>query len=624
MISTLKENFFVLVRKLSSFTYLNMTQFLGAMNDNIYKLLTIYFFIQMEGIENSHIVLATTGAIFVLPFLLFSSSAGIIADRYSKRNIIITTKSLEFCIMTLGMISFAYSSKIGAYFTLFLLATHSTLFSPSKYSILPELLPPEKIPKANGLMTSFTYLAIIFGTFLASFILDITDRSFMVASAFCISISLIGLFTSCCIQYTPPSGSSKRLNAHFVHDIYVTLKALRSEPSLIAAIVGSAFFLFLAAYVQLNMIPFAVQSLHLTDVQGGYLFLLTAIGIGSGSIIAGKISGKRVELALVPLAGVGITISFFLLDLLSNNIYAAIPLVIIIGIFGGIYLIPLDSYIQIASPKQYIGQAVAATTFLSFIGVLCSSILLYAVTEIFGFQADKGFTILGFITAALTVLYGFIFFDYLTRFVGLILSRLHFQITFSGQDKIPAEVPAIFVCTHTAWNDTLLLLGAQRQRIRFFIEKEQEHTKVLRRMYHLLRVVFIPEMEPLENNPECLNAIKRTLEKGISVCIFTTDPNVVREFEKLKHAHLVRQVLRETHCPLIAVHIDKEEKYKQSRFFTRLMKKFRVPAAISFDQVLWENKPEAKKNGNFEKNSSFELAKKTNFQEFQQEGYQRI
>lgn len=621
MLTTLRENFYQLIRKWSSFTYLNITQFLGAMNDNIYKLLTIYFFIQLEGIENSHIVLATTGAIFVLPFLLFSSSAGILADRFSKRNIIIMTKTLEFCIMTLGMIAFAYSNMLLSYATLFLLATHSTIFSPSKYSILPELLPPEKIPKANGLMTSFTYLAIILGTFLASFILDVTNRSFMVASAFCITMSAVGLFTSWCIEYTPPSGSSKRLNAHFVHDIYVTLKALKGEPSLIAAIIGSAFFLFLAAYVQLNMIPFAVQSLHLTDVQGGYLFLLTAIGIGSGSIIAGKISGKKVELALVPLAGFGITISFFLLDLFSSNIFLAVPLVIIIGVFGGIYLIPLDAYIQIASPKQYIGQAVAATTFLSFIGVLCSSIMLYMVTEVFGLQADKGFTLLGIITSMITVIYSFIFFDYLTRFIGLILSRLHFKITFKGQEKIP-ETPAVFVCTHTAWNDTLLLLGAQRSRMRFFIEKELDHTRFLKRLYLMLRVVFIPDMEPLGNNPECLNIIKRTLEKGISVCIFTTDPNVVREFEKLKHAHLVRQILRETHCPLIAVHIDKEEKHKKSRFFTRLMEKFRVPASISFNEVVWENSINQKKTQVAKEFSANDLAKNVNIREFPQEGYQ--
>lgn len=623
MISSIKQIISKQISRFSPFAYLNITQFLGAMNDNIYKLLIIYYFIQLEGIEKSHIVLATTGAIYVLPFLLFSSSAGTLADRFSKRNIIISTKILELTIMTLGVLSFAYSSKIGSYGTLFLLAAHSALFSPSKYGILPELLPPEKISRANGTMTSFTYLAIILGTFLASFLLDITSRNFILASCFCITVSIIGVFASCCIKYTPPSGSRKQLNLHFVYEIYKTLKMAKNEPSLLAAMLGSAFFLFLAAYVQLNMIPFAVQSLNLSDVQGGYLFLMTAIGIGTGSMIAGKISGKNVELALVPLAGIGITLSFFLLDLFSEHLFACIPLVTIIGIFGGIYLIPLDSYVQIASPKKFIGQTVAATTFLSFIGVFCSSILLYMVTEVFGLNADKGFTILGTLTLGITIVYGFLFFDYLTRFVGMIMSRLHFKTTSYGQGHL-TDTPALYICTHTAWNDTLLLLGAQRRRMRFFVEHEQDHSKWLKRLYRLLRIVLIPEIEPLENNPECLTEIRNTLNKGISVCIFIDDVNVEKEFDKLKQSHLVQEILKDKHYPMITVHIDKGEKHKHTRFFTRLLDKFRVPATIFFQPVMWENRPSGKAEESREPESYARLIQEDNIYltDQHEEGYQ--
>lgn len=569
--------------RFSSFAFLNLTQFLGAMIDNIYKLLIIYFFIQLEGIENSPVILATTGAIFVLPFLLFSSSAGLLADRYSKSRIVVATKILELAIMVIGLFAFQYGSKWGSYCILFLLATQSTLFSPSKYGILPALLPREKISKANGLMTSCTYLAIILGTFLASFLLDVTERNFTIASLFCIVVSFIGVLASLCIEYTPPSGSEKELNVHFLSGIFNTLKTVKPEPSLLAAILGSAFFLFLAAYVQLNVIPFAVQSLHLTDVQGGYLFLLTAIGIGTGSILAGKISGNTVELALVPLAALGISISFFLLEYNAASLAICVPLVMVIGLFGGIYLIPLDSYVQIASPKQIIGQAVASSTFLSFFGVLCASALLYFNSQILGFTAAQGFTILGCLTIVITGVYTFLFFDYLTRFVGMILSRLHFKILFNGQENIPAG-PALYVCTHTAWNDTLLLLGAQRRRMRFFIEREQDHSKWLKRTYRLLRVVLIPEIESLENNAACLEAIKSTLNKGISVCIFIDEKDVDQEFEKLKQAHLVHEILREKY-PMLLVRIGKGAKEKQSRFFTRLLDKFRVPAAISFETV---------------------------------------
>lgn len=578
-----------LLKRFSSFTYLNITQFLGAMNDNIYKLLIVYFFIQVEGIEHSHEILSISGAIFVMPFLLFASTAGILADRYSKRKIIVLTKVLELITMILGFIAFAYASKVGSFFVLFLMATQSALFSPSKYGILPELLPSEKISKANGILSSFTYLAIIVGTFLASFLLDITSRNFFVASIFCIVASVVGLISSFGIEQTPPSGSRKRLNAYILYDIYKTLTILKKEPSLIAAILGSAYFLFLGAFMQLNMIPFAVQSLNLTDVQGGYLFLITAIGIGTGSIIAGKISGKSVELALVPLAGAGITLALYSLDLFSTNIPAAIALVVLLGLLGGIYLVPLDSYVQIASPKQLIGQAVAANTFLSFVGVLFASGLLYLVTGVFGLKADKGFTIVGTLTLIVTVINAYTFFDYVTRFIGMILSKLHFKTVYNGLENIP-DSPALYMCTHTAWNDTLLLLGAQRRRMRFFIEQEKEHSRWLKRLYRLLRVVLI-EIEPLENNEKCLIAMKKALNKGISVCIFIDSHDVEQEFHKLKQTQLVRKILQETNCPLVSVLIYKGEKTKQSRYFTSFVNKLRVPAEMTFETLAWETIP---------------------------------
>lgn len=574
-------------KRFSSFTYLNITQFLGAMNDNIYKLLIVYFFIQIEGIENSHIILSTAGATFVLPFLLFASSAGILADRYSKRTIIFLTKLFELAIMILGFFAFAYASKWGSYCILFLMATQSAFFSPSKYGILPELLPSEKISRSNGLMTSFTYLAVILGTFLASFLLDITHRDFLIASSFCILISLIGVFSSFCIEHTPPSGSCKRLNVRILTEIYKTLKILKVEPSLLAAVLGSAYFLFLAAFIQLNMIPFAVQSLHLTDVQGGYLFLLTAIGIGTGSIIAGKISGKSVELALVPLAGAGLTVTLYMLDLFSDSLLINIPLVIILGLLGGVYLIPLDSYIQIASPKQYIGQAIAASTFLSFFGVLCASGLLYLLTAVFNFNADKGFSVMGTLTLVVTGISTYLFFDYVTRFIGMILSRLHFKTILHGQENIP-DVPTLYMCTHTAWNDTLLLLGVQRRRVRFFIEQEKDHSRWLKRFYRLLRVVLIPEIEPIENSKESLVAMKNALNKGVSVCIFIDKPNVGQEFEKLKNSALVREIFQETQCPMVSIVIEKGEKQHQSRFFTSLFNRCRVPASMTFESITWD------------------------------------
>lgn len=616
------------LRQFSSFTYLNMTQFLGALNDNIYKLLIVFQFIYLEGMEASHSILATTGAIFVLPFLLFSASSGVLADRFNKRHIILIIKILELATMLVGVLAFAYHSKWGSYIILFLLATQSAVFGPSKYGILPELVSSDKISKANGLMSSFTFLAIIMGTFSATFLLDITGNNFIISSLCCCAIAFIGVITSYCIRYTPPNEPAKSLSLetplkmvggaalllalgallpHFLVPyllfagiaavvifngikISKSLKIASQQPSLLITIFGSAFFLFLAAFVQLNVIPFAVESLNLKPEQGTYLFLITAIGIGTGSLIAGKVSGRTVELGLVPIAGLGVTICCYLLDVFSSELYVVIPVIVLLGLFGGMYQIPLDTYIQVTSPSKSRGQIVGATNVLSFIGVLTANGLLMLISQV-GLSADKGFVIIGSMALIVTLVIGFQFFDYLTRFIGMIFARIHFKTQFNGASNIP-DTPAVYVCSHTAWNDTLLVLGSQRRRVRFFIEQEQDHSRWMRRIYRLLRVVSITSIEPMENNPVCLNVIRRTLKKGFSVCIFVNNENICEEIEKLKHSFAFRAILEENHYPMIPVSIEKGEKNSQSRFFTRLMKKFRVPACVSFGSKINDPLPQ--------------------------------
>ena len=183
-----------------------------------------------------------------------------------------------------------------------------------------------------------------------------------------------------------------------------------------------------------------------------------------------------------------------------------------------------------------------------------------------------------------TAVIGYQYFDYVTRFIGMILSRLHFRLKRFGLSNIP-EVPAVYVCTHTAWNDTLIILGSQRRRTRFFIQNIQQHSKWMTRLYMLLRVFLIPEIEPLENNKYCLNVIKKTLNRGISVCIFVDNPDVDEEIKRLMHSYSYQEILEETHYPIVSVRIEKGEKEREPAFFKRLFQKIHIPARIYFGPV---------------------------------------
>ena len=161
----------------------------------------------------------------------------------------------------------------------------------------------------------------------------------------------------------------------------------------------------------------------------------------------------------------------------------------------------------------------------------------------------------------------------------MILSRIRFQLTFSGRDNIPSE-PAVFVCHHTAWNDTLVMLGSQRRRMRFFIENEQESPAFLRRLYRMMRVVMIPPIETLESNATFLKMLQKQLRKGISVCIFVEDKRVQKEIERL--SDILNQVIQEVNSPILPVFIDKGEKLKRSRWLNSWFELYRCPTLVTF------------------------------------------
>jgi len=506
---------------LSSFGYLNITQFLGALNDNIFKLLIVYCFIQADGTSSSNGILAAVGAIYVIPFLLFSQTAGMMADRLSKSRIIVLVKIVEICVMLLGIFAFGFVSKWLAFVGLFMLATHSAIFGPCKYGIVPEIVPQEEISKANGRLTSCTYAAIIIGTFLASFLTDITNRHFVVAALVCMGFSLIGLWASLQIKSTPPAGSQRRATPWFITELFRSFRMIRQEPSLLTAVLGSAYFLFVGSFAQLNIIPFAIEILGFTDVQGGYLFLLTALGIGAGSLLAGKISGRAVELGLVPIGGLGMAICCFLLDYFATNIYCVIPLVTLIGLFGGLYLVPLDSYIQIQSPKMYRGQVVATSNILGFFGVLLSAGALYLFNVIWALPPDRGFSLIAITTLFMVLFIMVSMSGYIVRFCSFIVCRILFRARLQGNEAIPLSQPSIFFIPHSYWPWSMVLLSFQRRRMRLFSMSADPKPNFLGRLARrFLPVTEVNAPDALMPGGEYGDLIAHSLSRGTSIALF--------------------------------------------------------------------------------------------------------
>lgn len=452
--------------------FLNMAQFLGVVNDNVFKFLLLFFFIDLKGVERSSEILFWVGVVYVLPFLLFSSAAGVLADRFSKKKMIVFIKFTEVILMILGIFAFISKNEVVSYSLLFFLSIHAAIFGPPKYSIIPELVPLKDIPKANGLITSFTCLGIVLGTFLASALTQITGRNFPLAVGACVLIAILGFVSSLFIPKTEPKRSKKRINPLFAYEIYQTLREAKGFSFLLPAIFGASSFLFIGAFFQLNVIPYAIESLGFTEVGGGYLFLLSAVGIAIGSILAGKLCKNRIDLGLACFSGILLSVILFFIGEMSHPFSLVLFFVFFLGVCGGMYIVPMESFIQTSSPEQKRGQIIAANNFLSFCGVLIAPMLLYLFNGVLHLTSAQGFMI----ASILILIFVLVITSHLSGYFFSFLNRLFFNPFFQVKVKnIPfiQHKPCVLLIPDFK-RVYLSLLSASNPNLHFYFPKEKK------------------------------------------------------------------------------------------------------------------------------------------------------
>jgi len=536
----------------NSLGFLNAAQFGGALNDNIYKLVLIFYLIQIKGPEHANTILSIAGAIFVIPFLLFSSTAGILADRFSKNRMIIVVKLTEILIMLLAIAAFAFKLEWGCYVLLFLLSTQSAFFGPSKYGIIPELVPRNKVSKANGLITSCTYLAIIFGTFLASFLTEITGRNYVLVGGFCLLVAVIGFLSSYGIKHTDPKGSDKKADVLLVREIFRTLKASREQKHLLICIYGGAFFLFVGAFTQLNIIPFAIDSLGLSEVAGGYLFLTTALGIASGAWFAGRISRKHhIELGLTCFSGILIAFFFFVLSISSFNTPLAVIALFLIGFCGGTFVVPFEAFIQIHSPEQNRAHVIAASNFLSFIGVLIASLALFLFNEVFKFTAASSFSIMGALTLLFTLVLFLRLSDHVLSFTARKLLRPFMKVKVSDLVLVRrTKNPLIMLEEATPFKAWLLTSALPNLHILMPQYKRRGFPWSQKVFYSLHRIESPQKFETL------ISKSKAFLDPKMVPCIYLTKKKPVPE----KQLFSIQSIFSRKSYEVIVVNIERAKK----------------------------------------------------------------
>ncbi len=532
------------------------TQFLGAFNDNVYKMIVSVGAVELAANQMlGSRYLAIAGAVFVLPFLLFAGYAGQLADRVSKTRVLQVTKAFEIVVMGVGMIALYLRSIEMLLVVLFLLAMQANFFSPAKYGILPEMLPEAQLTRANGLIELSTFAAIVLGTSVGSFLFARWKGEPLIMGGMLLAIAMVGSLTSLFIHKVPASGSRLPMQWNPFGEVWSGVQRIYRDRPLWLTVTGSlSYFWFVGALFQMAVILVGSESLHLSETRTGLLVTALAVGIGLGSIAAGWLSGDAVEIGLVPYGAALLGLASLLLGF-AHSFASSILWLGIAGFAGGLFIVPLNAFLQERAEPEEKGRLLATNNFLNMIGVVLASGSLYLFHDLLRWTPSEILAALGVVTLAATVYIAWLVPAPLIRLILWTFANLFFKIRIIGAENIPKKGGALIVSNHASYADAILVGCATPRFIRFLMWQPLYESKWLNPFCRMLYAIPIPT-----HSKESLRALRNArteLEKGMLVGIFPegeiTRTSHVKPFERGVDV-VTRGMDRST--PVIPVYLD--------------------------------------------------------------------
>jgi len=563
------------------------TQFLGAFNDNFYKIIVTLVALDIPA-EGGIQYIPLIGGLFILPFLLFSGYAGYLADIYSKRTILIAIKVFEIFAMGLGFFAFFVDRMEPMLTVVFLMGLHSTFFSPAKYGILPEMLPEKDLSRGNGLLEMSTFMAIILGTAFGGTIYEAWKDRLGWIGVLLIAIAMLGTLTSLGITRVPPSGASKKFLVNPLAEIWDGTKRLYRDRPLWLTVMGISYFWFLGAFLQMVLPLFGKEILQLGETRIGLLWTFAAVGIGLGSLAAGRLSGDKIELGLVPLGSVGMGAFSVLLFLSQPSFDLAAICLVLVGFAAGFFAVPLNALLQQRSGRQDKGQLIATNNVFNTIGVLLASAMLWGLATLLHLPADHIILILGLLTFVLTLYALYLLPDFFVRFILWVLTHTLYRIRIVGQENIPLHGPALLISNHISFVDALLIGACLPRFIRFMLHREYYDIRSLNWLFRLMKSIPVSASNR-RDIVHALQSARQELEQGQVVCIFA-EGGISRIGHLMPFKRGFEKIVQGTNFPIIPVHLDQLWgsifSFKEGRFFWKRPKLLPYPVTVSFGAPL--------------------------------------
>jgi acyl-[acyl-carrier-protein]-phospholipid O-acyltransferase/long-chain-fatty-acid--[acyl-carrier-protein] ligase len=588
---------------LRGFWSLFITQFQGAFSDNVLKNLVVFLLVGMNmALAQKHEIGELVTALFALPFILFSMAGGFLADRHSKRTMTISVKVFEIFVMLLALAGFVWMQKqlnlgIAASWRtcwpllgcVFLMGVHSAFFGPSKYGLLPELLPEKKLSWGNGLLELGTFVAIILG-FPAAAWMSIRFRAEPWWSAVVlIGLALTGLTTSLWITRVPAADPTKKFQANFLAAILRQMQSWRGDRPLILSVAGNTYFNFLGQLLLLNLFFFGLEVLRLDEIGIGELTMSLALGIGVGSVAAGYLSGGKIEYGLVPLGALGMSVISAALALPGGSVVRAMVLIGALGFAGGFFIVPISALLQHRPDRDKKGEVLATANLLSFVGIFLASGAHFLLAQVAHLNPSRIFLFGGVLTLAGAGYALFLLPDALLRFVLWLLTRTIYRIRVLGRDHIPAKGGALFVCNHVSFVDALLLLASTDRQVRFMMYRglyELPHVKPFAR---ILGVIPISAGQRPREMIKSLQTASDAIRAGEVVCIFA-EGQITRIGQLLPFRRGFERIMKGVEAPIIPVGLDgvwgSIFSFQKGQFLWKLPRRLPYPVTINYGRPL--------------------------------------
>ena len=515
------------------------TQFLGAFNDNLFKnaLVVLLTFQAAHWTTLKPELLANLAAgLFILPFFLFSATAGQLADKYDKALLARLVKQLEVAIMLIAGAGFWLHSLAMLLFCLFLLGLHSTLFGPVKYAILPQHLHEDELVGGNALIEAGTFVAILLGTLVGGLLAG-RDGGTAWITAGCLLVALAGYLVSRAVPPAPAPEPGLAVSLNPFTETWRNIHFARENRTVFLSILGISWFWLFGALLLAQFPTYAKNVLGGTETSVTLLLATFTLGIGIGSLLCERLSAKQVEIGLVPFGSIGLTV--FGLDLAFASPAAppaeALALLALlgapgtlhvlfdlfaIGLFGGFFIVPLYALVQLRSAAAHRARIIAANNIMNALFMVVGAGAAAGLLSN-GLSIPALFGVAALCNAAVAVyIYGLVP-EFLARFIVWLLVHSFYRLEKKDIDRIPEAGPALMVCNHVSHVDALIVAAACRRPIRFVIEQRLLRWPILAFFFKAGRAIPIaPATQDPPRYARALEEAAAALAAGELVCLF--------------------------------------------------------------------------------------------------------